>query len=294
MRHLRIPKPESVSLRVGGKTIAGIRHRIPDEDIPTKALCIHGWLDNAHSFLPLMPLLPEVDLVAIDLPGHGYSDHLDGSYTIADSAFRVAAAIRELGWESCHIIGHSLGGIIAPLVSVALGKQIESLILIEASGSLTAEADTLSERIKTSIAEQLDETKYQSRVFKNKEEAITARLRAAKMELRSAKLIIDRQLEESADGWRWRFDPKLRNATAHRFTEAHVRDINANIPCPVLGIVANDGYLASRTDTEDRFSLIHNFEQVNISGHHHLHMDTPEPVSAAINRFYKTTPALGG
>ncbi|MGH8027673.1 MAG: alpha/beta fold hydrolase, partial [Pseudoxanthomonas sp.] len=37
----------------------------------TKVLALHGWLDNAASFLPLAAYLPGVDLVMLDLPGHG-------------------------------------------------------------------------------------------------------------------------------------------------------------------------------------------------------------------------------
>src|SRR5258705_5120 len=40
---------------------------------PTFAL--HGWLDNANSFDRLAPLLPELDLVALDFAGHGFSSH---------------------------------------------------------------------------------------------------------------------------------------------------------------------------------------------------------------------------
>jgi pimeloyl-ACP methyl ester carboxylesterase len=39
-------------------------------------LAIHGWLDNSTSFLGLQPYLPsDTRLVAIDLPGHGFSSH---------------------------------------------------------------------------------------------------------------------------------------------------------------------------------------------------------------------------
>jgi len=294
MRNIKVPRPESITLTIKGKTINGIRHRMQDEVAPTKVLCLHGWLDNANSFLPMMPLLPSIDLVAIDLPGHGFSDHLDGTYSIADSAYWAASVIKALGWEQCHIIGHSLGGIIAPLVAAGAPELVESLTLIESSGALTSEADDFVERLQKSMSDQLEEDKYKSRVYKTKADAVNSRLRSAKMETTSARLIIDRQLAEFEDGWRWRFDPKLRYATAHRLTEAHVREVNKNIICPVLTIVAKDGFLTSREETASRMQLIKDHRSVLLAGHHHLHMDTPEPVAAAINQFLGTTPAMGG
>ncbi|MGH8605107.1 MAG: alpha/beta fold hydrolase, partial [Gammaproteobacteria bacterium] len=44
-----------------------------DQGAPLIAL--HGWLDNAASFDPLASYLDEFDLVALDLAGHGLSDH---------------------------------------------------------------------------------------------------------------------------------------------------------------------------------------------------------------------------
>lgn len=294
MREIKVPRPETISLQVNGKSIAGIRHRVEDEDSPTKLLCLHGWLDNANSFLPMMSLLPDLDLVAIDMPGHGFSDHLDSTYTVPDSAYWAAAVIKALGWKRCHIAGHSLGGIIAPLVAVGIPDTIESLILIESSGALTAEPDEFVERLQNSMNDQLAENKYQSRVYADKDEAINTRLRSAKMNTNSARLIVDRQLTEFDDGWRWRFDPKLRVSTAHRLTEAHVRAVNSSIQCPVLTIIAKDGFLTSRQQTAERMDLIKDHRSVMLTGHHHLHMDTPEPVAAAMNQFLGTTPALGG
>ena len=38
-------------------------------------LCLHGWLDNSASFQPLNQYLSDFHVIAIDLPGHGLSDH---------------------------------------------------------------------------------------------------------------------------------------------------------------------------------------------------------------------------
>ncbi len=50
-----------------------------------KVLALHGWLDNAASFVPLAAQLADIDLVAPDLPGHGHSAHLPAG---ADYSFR--------------------------------------------------------------------------------------------------------------------------------------------------------------------------------------------------------------
>jgi hypothetical protein len=45
----------------------------PEDGLPVIAL--HGWLDNANSFARLAPQLKGLRIVALDLAGHGYSEH---------------------------------------------------------------------------------------------------------------------------------------------------------------------------------------------------------------------------
>ena len=44
---------------------------------PKKILLIHGWLDNSNSFNILAPKLADngYEATAIDILGHGHSDH---------------------------------------------------------------------------------------------------------------------------------------------------------------------------------------------------------------------------
>jgi len=45
----------------------------------TPVLALHGWLDNAASFIPLAQHLNETNLIALDFPGHGKSEHRTGA-----------------------------------------------------------------------------------------------------------------------------------------------------------------------------------------------------------------------
>lgn len=292
MRHT-IPKPESITLQIAGTTIAGIRHRQSSIEQPTRLLCLHGWLDNANSFVPMMPYLPDIDLVAIDLPGHGFSSHLDG-YGLADMVYWTVQVTRALQWSECHLMGHSLGGCFAPMIAVARPELVQSLILIEASGAMSEEADAFPQRLQRALQDRLNPDKFASRTFADKQSAVNARLKAARMNQAAARLIIDRQLIEHDDGWHWRFDPRLRMASPQYLSEAQVMHVLESVSCPALSVIATDGFLSTRDNTETRLSSLKDRTNVVLGGHHHVHMDTPEPVAAAVNQFLGTRPALGG
>ncbi|NND92086.1 MAG: alpha/beta hydrolase [Granulosicoccus sp.] len=288
------PTLESMTLQIEGSTIAGIRLRDASARDAPRLLCIHGWLDNANSFVPLMPYLPAFDLVAIDLPGHGYSDALPQGYALHEIVFQLARVIQALGWSDCHVAGHSLGGCIAPMLAVASPALVQSLILIEATGPLSEEADELPARMTRSLQDRLHPERFRSRVFRDKSEAVDSRLKAATMDVSSARLIIERQLLQNSQGYQWRFDPRLRMASAQYQTEAQVRAILAALTCKTLTIIAEHGFLAGRVETSARLDCLAHHQSITLPGHHHLHMDTPEPVASAINRFVNVLPDLGG
>lgn len=288
------PALESLSLTVDGVDITGIRHRDRQATDQPRMLCVHGWLDNANSFVPLMPYLPAFDLVAIDLPGNGYSDALPGGYQLQELGFLLCRIIQALQWPDCHLTGHSLGGGLAPLAAVSHPAAVKSLTLIEASGPLSETAAQLPERMAKAFKDRQNAERYQSRVFADKQLAIDARLRATTMHPSSAKLIIDRQLKETDGGYQWRFDKRWRYASAQYQTEEQVQAVLKAVHCPTLAVLADEGYLLGRDNTEERMDCFEQFEYVTLPGHHHLHMDTPEPVAAAINQFLKTTPSMGG
>ena len=277
-----------------GLKLAALRHitsQNPNSQKPgqRKILCIHGWLDNANSFLPLMPLINNAEIVAIDLPGHGYSDHQEDIYTIAAQAHIILLAADALAWETFTVIGHSLGGCIAPFSAVAASNRIEKLILIEAAGPRSERPDELPARLEKFHNDMRQPEKYKSRLFDSIDQAIASRLHANKMEVESARLIVERQLKEVVHDnkkyLQWRFDRKLRLTSPSYFTEKQVQAVLADITCPVLCVLAESGYLTNRAETNERLDNIEDCKVVCLPGFHHLHLDTPEPVANEINPF---------
>jgi magnesium chelatase accessory protein len=78
-------------------------------------LLIHGTAASTHTWRDLMPLLSnDFDVLAIDLPGHGYSKRLPGgSMSLPPLATAVGELLETIGFRPSLIVGHSAGAAIA-------------------------------------------------------------------------------------------------------------------------------------------------------------------------------------
>lgn len=288
------PGFESLSLTTGSGTVAALRYRSAQTDRPRRVLCLHGWLDNANSFVPMAPRLDDVDLVAIDLPGHGRSAHAPrgqtGQYSPASLMLCAIDVIAALGWQDCHVMGHSLGACFAPLIAVADPELVSSLILIDAVGPLTEPAERFPARLQRVLADHRQPQRYRSRRFDSLDAAIEARQRAAGIEHEAARLIVGRQLVADDDGYRWRFDPALRMASAHYLTEAQVLALLQQVACPTLCIIARQGFPIARRETAGRLETLRHARVEQLAGQHHVHMEAPAAVAAMVNRHLADLP----
>lgn len=78
-------------------------------------LFIHGWSCQASDWdETLSALKGERPVMAIDLPGHGKSAHVEyEDATMIGLAKVVVAAAREAGINHLGLVGHSMGGVVA-------------------------------------------------------------------------------------------------------------------------------------------------------------------------------------
>jgi pimeloyl-ACP methyl ester carboxylesterase len=125
------------SLAVAGSTVAGLRSPVSGG---LRVLALHGWLDNAASFVPLAAQLPGLELVAIDLPGHGHSAHLPigAVYTTPAAITHVLDVADALGWDRFTLIGHSMGAGIASPSAASAVRTARSLLPLAVGPAMSA------------------------------------------------------------------------------------------------------------------------------------------------------------
>jgi pimeloyl-ACP methyl ester carboxylesterase len=272
--------------------IAGLRTGIAGAP---KVLALHGWLDNAASFVPLAAHLPGIELVAPDLPGHGRSAHLapGADYSFAGAVNAVLDIADALGWERFALLGHSMGAGIGSLLAAACPQRVARFVAIEALGALSEAPERTTQRLREAIAAARALPGKRLRVFPDIASAALARMQANALSEPVARLLVERGLVPvQADGGHpaghaWSSDPRLTLPTMVRMTEPQVHDLVRGIQCPVRVIHADPAqpYLPEALRRE-RAALLPRGELVVIAGGHHLHMEQPAEVAAAIGDFF--------
>lgn len=287
----------SIDTRLG--RLGGLRVTPPGPAAP-RVLALHGWLDNAASFIALQAHLPGIELVALDMPGHGASDHLPESaeYTVVNTARSVFAAADALGWERFSLLGHSLGGAVSSLMATAAPQRILRLGTIESLGALSAEQGRHVASLREAFARPHGPSKP-LRVFTDPAAAVRARMRAGGIGQAAARLLVERGLvpvrgDDGPRGFSWRSDPRLTRPTAIRISEEQVRELLRAIECPVRVVYAEPAQLYFPDEQRRaRFDCLRDAQLTTMAGGHHLHMEQPEAVAGVFADFFGSSPIRG-
>lgn len=286
-------KAAPVNIRLPWGTLEGLHWSRPGAP---KVLCLHGWLDNAASFVPLSPYLKDFDLLALDFAGHGFSSHRPDSsrYYLTENLYDVDAALDVLGWDACHIIAHSMGGGVASAFAAVLPERVNRLVLLDAVGILAQPADQAAKQLRLSV-KSVRKTPGMLRPYGSIEEAMQARQKGSSLSDEAARLLCERSLEHTGDYYQWRTDPRLNWRSPQWFTNEQVLDLLAAIRAATLVITSPAAieYLGEEV-LHQRLAAIADCRHVSDAGHHHFHMEQPEHIGIRIREFLQEHHVEGG
>jgi pimeloyl-ACP methyl ester carboxylesterase len=279
---------EDFSLSIAGVEIAGRRWRNGAPHANTRpVLALHGWLDNAASFDALAPLLPDTDLVALDLAGHGWSYHRtpQSTYNVWDDLPDLVRVADALGWTRFHLLGHSRGAIIAALLTAALPERILGTVLLD---GLTPPplpvADTFAQ-LGRHLQEHLREPRVPAR-YESRERALEVRCRVGGIGPEAAWPIVERGLRLVGDSWQWRADPRLNFASAFKLSAEQIELLLKILSRrPHLLVMAEEGLAKRMVGSEQLEGL--NWRCLPGGHHFHLEGDAVEAVAGEIAAFWQ-------
>lgn len=113
----------------------------------TIVMC-HGLLMHGGMFDGLIDALaPDYHCVTIDFRGQGQSEVVDGGYDLSTLSEDIIAVIGQLDLAPCHLLGFSMGGMVAQRAALRRPELFHSLILL----STSAAGESLKKKLRYGV-----------------------------------------------------------------------------------------------------------------------------------------------
>lgn len=273
-----------VVYRLAHTEIAGMQW-LPKRASDVKILSLHGWLDNAATFSALSPYLSDYSHVALDLAGHGLSQHRSAGsfYHLWDYVLDVVFILNQ-SKHSVWLIGHSMGGAVAMLAASIAPEKVRGLIILDNMGPLSG---TPSDRVTTlqrAVNKMAIFRASRATVYPSKEAMVVARMKGFTNLSRAASVpLVDRGAYLNSHGeWQWRHDGKLTLPSPFRMDEGSIDAFIREIKCPTLALVAKEGiYADSQQHVQNRADQFPWISLKWLEGNHHFHLEPNSCFSVA-------------
>lgn len=256
----------------------------------TPVIALHGWLDNSESFAPLAAHMPAVDMVALDMAGHGWSDHraAHASYLIWDDLREILAVADQLGWQRFGVLGHSRGAIVAALLAAAVPERISALGLIDGLWAQTSPADQMPAQMANSLRVERDQRL--PRQFSSLDDMVRVRQRSGfPLDGVAAARLTARNAVQHTDGrWQWRTDPRHKIPSMVMLTPEQQLACHRAIQAPVELALAEQGVVQAYPDYAERLLALPHINWTIYPGGHHLHMEGAQSIlGSSYNNFFQ-------
>lgn len=193
-------EPNLLSATVDGASIRARSWGLPN--LPAVIL-VHGGAAHSRWWDHIAPLLAtRRRVIAVDLSGHGESDHRD-EYSIAQWSREVVAIAAANSAEGLPIlIGHSLGGVVVVSAALSTGSAIGGAIIIDSPLSTSSPEDREASGRHVFGAHRI----YPDR------DSILRRFRPIPEQPTIPWItahVAETSIKEVDTGWTWKFDRKI-------------------------------------------------------------------------------------
>ena len=254
-------------------------------------LALHGWLDNSASFFALAPKLKNVNLVAVDMAGHGQSSHRLGAspYNIWEDVPEIFAIADQLGWQEFALLGHSRGGIIATIAAGTFPLRITHVALIEGVLPEPTRVEDAPKQLALSIKSIKAQTIKKLSLYPDVASAIAIRERGMfPLSYGAAKVLAERGLTAVEGGFKWSTDQRLLAPSAVKLLPEQMGAFITQIKAPIKLILGENGmpkfYPLYQVHLKDFPQVVTHV----LTGSHHLHMEIEvDAVAALLNSFFE-------
>ena len=262
-------------------------------DADTTVVAVHGFRGEHHGLEPVLAYLPEVRVIAPDLPGFGESAPLPGRTHDLDE---YAAWLREFTAAvapEAVILGHSFGSIVTA-AAVAGGLTTPRLILLNPIGAPALEGPkglmtrlaVLYYALGARLPERLGTALLRNRVIVRVMSITMAKTKDAALR---------RFIHDQHDTYFSRFSDRDVLRDAFIASVSHdVREFAADIGVPTL-LVAAERDDITPIEAERRLATLFDDATLVEIAHvgHLIHYETPAEAAGAVRRFLRIPVARG-
>lgn len=243
----------------------------------TPVLVLHGLGSSGRDFERVAPrLAARHRVLAPDVRGHGRSSKPAGDYSVALFAKDLAALCDRLGLSRLHVIGLSMGGMIAFQLAVDRPELVRSLVIINSGPDMVARTARrwLAFKVRLALLRLLGPRGL-------------AKVIASKLFPKPEQAELRQQVVEVIGG----NEPQIYLRSTRALIGWTVLPRLKELRCPVL-VLASDRDYTPLSDKKEYVALLGDarLEEVIDSGHA-APLDQPEQVSEKVMRFLRDVEA---
>jgi 3-oxoadipate enol-lactonase len=238
-------------------------------------LFIHGLGGTANTFVPLLPAFTRNRTVCFDLPGSGRSARVDGPYSLELFVRTALKIIEKAGVSRAHVVGHSMGTIVAQHLAAQEPGKVASLALF---GPLLAPPEPARAAIRARAAKAREG---------DMQPIVDALVQAStSSETKSRRPVAVAYVRESL----MRQDPKGYAWTCEALAEMQPAD-TMRIDCPTLLATGDEDVVAPPQSVRAMAEKIKGAKVEVLRGcGHWTPVEKPEECQELLKRFYTRRP----